>query len=229
MYADGINRRSLQETLNLFHGSKSGLQGIIQPHFRSARKRCDFGQGFYMGTKRQQAEMLVAGHEAPILYSLKFDPVGLDCLELNDMAWALFVAYNRGHLPGPQNEQLCAALSDIAQGVDFIVGPIADDRMNHVLKEFFAGNITDLALLHCLRDMDLGTQYVAVTEKACRQISILEEHALTGDEMAQFKNQADEIFRSGVQLVRQVTREYRRSGEYFDEILAKISRELEGE
>ena len=31
----------------LYHGSKSGIKGSIEP---KSRKQCDFGQGFYMGT-----------------------------------------------------------------------------------------------------------------------------------------------------------------------------------
>lgn len=229
MFTDGISRRPLHETLSLYHGSKSGLQGDIQPHFRSARKTCDFGRGFYMGTKRRQAETLIAGHRSPILYSIRLDPKNLACLHLDGMAWALFVAYNREHLYGAQNERLRTFLSGIAKDADLIAGPIADDRMNYVLKQFFAGDITDAVLLHCMRDMDLGTQYVAVTERACGQITVVDEHALTSDETAQLMEQANGIYRAGIQLVQQVRREYRRTGEYFDDILEKISRELEGE
>ncbi len=34
------------ETVTLYHGSKSGIRGAIAP---ISRKRCDFGKGFYMG------------------------------------------------------------------------------------------------------------------------------------------------------------------------------------
>lgn len=35
------------EIVTLYHGSKSGIKGNIAP---VSRNRCDFGQGFYMGT-----------------------------------------------------------------------------------------------------------------------------------------------------------------------------------
>ena len=36
----------------LYHGSKSGIEGNIEPKSRS---KCDFGKGFYMGTEPGQA------------------------------------------------------------------------------------------------------------------------------------------------------------------------------
>ena len=36
------------ETITLYHGSKSGICGKIAP---KSRKHCDFGTGFYMGTE----------------------------------------------------------------------------------------------------------------------------------------------------------------------------------
>lgn len=39
------------ETVTLYHGSKSGIRGKIAP---ISRERCDFGKGFYMGTDRIQ-------------------------------------------------------------------------------------------------------------------------------------------------------------------------------
>ena len=51
------------------------------------------------------------------------------------------------------------------QGV-FFVGYIANDRMYTELARFFNGTITDMALLKCLSVLDLGKQYVAITQKA---------------------------------------------------------------
>ena len=40
----------------LYHGSKNGIKGEIQP---SSRKHCDFGTGFYMGTEPEQPLTLI--------------------------------------------------------------------------------------------------------------------------------------------------------------------------
>lgn len=50
-----INLNSF-DTITLYHGSKGGIRGDIRP---IARPECDFGSGFYMGTKKLQAETLV--------------------------------------------------------------------------------------------------------------------------------------------------------------------------
>ena len=44
---------------------------------------------------------------------------------------------------------------------------IANDRMFFVIDNFFIGNITDAALINSLSALELGKQYVAVTQKGC--------------------------------------------------------------
>lgn len=53
------------ENVLLYHGSRGGIQGDIRPN---SRPRCDFGQGFYMGTNPLQAKSLVASDTAPYFY-----------------------------------------------------------------------------------------------------------------------------------------------------------------
>ena len=66
-----------------------------------------------------------------------------------------------------------------------MIGYIANDRMFVVLDRFFNGEITDMALMHSLSALKLGKQYVALTEKACEKIEILDEHRLTEDDRLQ--------------------------------------------
>ena len=47
---------------------------------------------------------------------------------------------------------------------------------------FFNGEITDMALVNNLSALKLGRQYVALTEKACKKIRILDEQKLTEDD-----------------------------------------------
>ena len=47
------------------------------------------------------------------------------------------------------------------------------------LSRFFNKTLTDTALVHCLSALDLGKQYVAITEKACKQIKVLKEESLS--------------------------------------------------
>ena len=54
----------------------------------------------------------------------------------------------------------------MADGYDLIIGYIANDRMYTELSRFFNRTLTDVALINCLSALDLGKQYVAVSEKA---------------------------------------------------------------
>lgn len=176
---------SLLNKVSLFHGSKSGLKGEIKP---ISRERCDFGAGFYMGTDVWQPLTLVYNFEKPILYTLDFDMPDLNVLHLKpDLTWALTFAYYRGKLEPFKDHPIYRAIQEYGSGYDVIVGPIADDRMFIVLDRFFNGDITDQALIHCLSGLDLGYQYVAVTEKACGQIKVQSERELGMEEKENLK------------------------------------------
>ena len=49
----------------LYHGSKSGIEGKIEPKSRS---QCDFGKGFYMGTDPSQALTLICDYDKSKYY-----------------------------------------------------------------------------------------------------------------------------------------------------------------
>ncbi len=58
---EGSHIFDTNESVTLYHGSKSGIRGAIAP---ISRKRCDFGKGFYMGTDRTQ-QMKLMGSKRP--------------------------------------------------------------------------------------------------------------------------------------------------------------------
>ena len=76
----------------------------------------------------------------------------------------------------------------MADGYDVIVGYIANDRMYTELSRFFNKTLTDVALINCLSALDLGKQYVAISEKACKQIKVLKEEPLSQLELALLKD-----------------------------------------
>lgn len=55
---------------------------------------------------------------------------------------------------------------------DLVIGSIANDRMFFVIDNFFIGNITDATLINSLSALELGKQYVAVTQKGCDAVRI---------------------------------------------------------
>lgn len=205
------------EKIRLFHGSRSGLNGPIAP---ISRDKCDFGTGFYMGTVVWQPLTLIHNEESPVLYTVELDLSDLRVLELGaDLTWALVIAYYRGKLEKYKDLPLYNAIQSYVSGYDVIKGLIANDRMFVVLDRFFQGDITDAALIHSLMGLELEEQYVAVSEKACSQISVVEERYIDGPECEALKELSFKNRKAGIELVEKVARKYRREGRYFDEIV----------
>ena len=105
------------------------------------------------------------------------------------------------------------------KGCDMIIGYIANDRMFFVLDRFFNGEITDLALINSLSALKLGKQYVALTEKACKKIEVLDERQLTESDRDRLKQESGENRSKGIAMAGEICRKYRRDGRFFDEIL----------
>ena len=208
---------SRPESPVLFHGSKSGITGAIAP---ISRDRCDFGKGFYMGTDPYQPLTLISDFEQSKFYVIRLNLKGLRVLQVRlDIEWAMLVAYNRGKMEEAKGTKLYEHYSNMADGYDVIVGSIANDRMFYVLDNFFLGNITDKALVMSLSALQLGKQYVAVTEKACSHATIEAEIELSYLERVFLRDLSESNRIKGVNLANQICKDYRREGLFFDEIL----------
>ncbi len=205
------------DRLILYHGSKSGIVGDIAP---ISREECDFGQGFYMGTSTLQPLTLVCGEDKPVFYTVELDLSGLKVLEVGiDMDWAMLIAYYRKEMESAKGTEIYEKYSKMADGYDMIVGYIANDRMYTELTRFFNRTLTDAALINCLSALDLGRQYVAVSEKACSQIKIINEIPLQQLELSALIDLSAARRKEGIALAEEIEVEYRRVGKFFDEIL----------
>ena len=203
--------------LILYHGSKSGIKGAIAP---KSREWCDFGKGFYMGTDPYQPLTLISDFEQSRFYIISLDLTNLRVLTVNpDIEWAMLVAFNRGKMESARGTRSYNHYAEMAKGYDVIVGSIANDRMFYVLDNFFLGNITDKALVMSLSALQLGKQYVATTEKACRQTAIEADIELSYMERVFLRDMGESNRVKGVNLANEICRDYRREGLYFDEIL----------
>ena len=210
-YADTDNR------LILYHGSKKGITGDVAP---ISREECDFGRGFYMGTSTLQPLTLICNEDKPKFYAVELDLTGLKVLTVDiGMDWAMLIAYHRKEMESAKGTAVYEKYAHMADGYDVIIGYIANDRMYTELFRFFNKTLTDVALIHCLSALDLGKQYVAISEKACRQISILKEEPLSPLELALLKDMSAERRKEGVALAEEIEVKYRREGKFFDEIL----------
>lgn len=203
-----------------YHGSKKGITGDIAP---ISREECDFGQGFYTGTDTLQPLTLVCAEDKPKFYTVDFDLSNLKILEVDiGMDWAMMIAYYRKQMERVKGSPIYEKYAHFADGYDVIVGYIANDRMYTELARFFNGTITDVALLKCLSALDLGKQYVAITQKACDQIKILEERDLHLLERLALQDKSVERRAEGIVLADEIVKQYRREGKFFDEILGGI-------
>ena len=205
------------EVVTLYHGSKSGIVGDIAP---ASREHCDFGKGFYMGTEKSQPLTLICNYENAKLYTVQVDLSGLKILDIEvGIDWALLVAYNRGKMEQVKGTAIYNRIAEMADGCDMLIGFIANDRMFVVLDRFFKGEITDEALIHSLSALKLGKQYVALTEKACKQIKIIDERVLTEADREKLRIESEDNRSKGIALADEICRQYRRDGRFFDEIL----------
>ena len=203
----------------LYHGSKSGIIGKIEPKSRS---QCDFGKGFYMGTDPSQALTLICDYDKSKFYIVSVDTTNLNTIEvLADIEWAMLVAYHRGRMETIKGTPLYEKYCKMSKDKDIIIGSIANDRMFYVIDNFFIGNITDAALVGSLSALQLGKQYVAVTQKGCDAIRIEAEIELSHLERLFIQEVAEANRAKGVSLANSICKNYRREGLFFDEILEK--------
>ena len=49
------------------------------------------------------------------------------------------------------------------ENIDYVIAPIADNRMYRIINSFIDGEITDEQCKHCLAATNLGNQYVLLT------------------------------------------------------------------
>ena len=203
----------------LYHGSKSGLSGDIRP---ISRELCDFGRGFYMGTEKNQPLTLICNFPEARLYTVQADLAGLRIMELEvGIDWALLIAWHRGKMEAARGSDIYRKYAGMLNGFDMIVGYIANDRMFVVLDRFFSGEITDIALINSLSALKLGKQYVALNEKACRQIEVVNEEIISDAERNALRLSGEEHRREGIRQAEDICRKHRRDGRFFDEIVGE--------
>ena len=206
-----------EDRIILYHGSKFGIEGNIAP---ISREKCDFGAGFYMGTDPLQPLTLICDFEKSKFYIVSLSLDNLSNIEIPaDLSWAMFVAFNRGKMDSIKGTKFFQKYQKINLNKDLITGYIANDRMFYVLDNFFLGNITDQALIKSLSALQLGKQYVAISQKACDAVRIEKEISISYLERKFIKDISEENRIKGISIANEICKNYRREGLFFDEIL----------
>ena len=202
----------------LFHGAKSEIDGEISVYY--GRQNNDFGQGFYTGESYEQAISFVSGFDHSSVYYFSFDDKNLKCKKYEvNQDWMMTIAYYRGTLDEYKNHPKIQSLVQESRDCDYIIAPIADNRMFQIINSFIAGELTDEQCKHCLAATNLGMQYVFISEKAVSQVKMIERCYISNSEREYFKNIRLEESKLGDDKVRLAKRQYRGQGCYIDEIL----------
>ena len=202
----------------LFHGAKSEIDGEID--IRRGRYNNDFGQGFYTGESYEQAISFVSGFDHSSVYYIRFDNKNLKCKRYEvDQEWMMTIAYYRGALDEYRNHPIIKKLIEQSRDCDYIIAPIADNRMFQIINSFIAGELTDEQCKHCLAATNLGMQYIFISEKAVSQAKLIERCYISNNEREYYKNVRLEESKLGDNKVKLARKQYRGKGRYIDEIL----------
>ena len=203
----------------LFHGSKGEIKGDIDVNF--GRGNNDFGKGFYTGESYEQAVSFISTYDDPSVYFMFFDDSDLKCKRYSvDREWMMTIAYYRETLDKYENHPLIKKIIAESRDCDYIVAPIADNKMFETINEFIEGNLTDEQCKHCLAATNLGMQYVFLTEKAASRLKIVERCYVCDKEREHYKKLKEDYRKLGNDKVKLAKAQYRGVGKYIDEVLA---------
>lgn len=203
----------------LFHGAKSAIKGELNVHI--GRVNNDLGQGFYAGESYEQAISFISGFEKSSVYFLDFNNQNLKCKKYEvNQEWMMTIAYYRGVLEAYESHPVVKRLIDQSRDCDYIIAPIADNRMFQIINSFIDGEITDEQCKHCLAATHLGSQYVFISDRAIEQVKLIERCYVANNEKEYYKNIRTEDTKLGEDKVKLAKIQYRGKGKYIDEILS---------
>lgn len=155
----------------LFHGSNTD---ITQIELSKCRPNKDFGKGFYLTTIREQAVRMAqrvarmyGGSPTLNIYDFdnsadKLGTLNIRHFDSPSVEWAKFVITNRNatKLKDPQED------SNIDGRFDLVIGPIANDDLALLFRQFSEGTISVETLVSEMKFKKLTDQYSFHSEKA---------------------------------------------------------------
>lgn len=203
----------------LTHASKSEIIGNLSVN--KGRENNDFGHGFYCGDSYDKSIAFVYRFQNSSVYFLDFDPKGLKETRFNvDIRWMIAIAYFRGKLNEYGNHPLIESVVSEVRNADFVVAPIADNRMFQIIDTFINGEITDEQCEHCLAATNLGMQYVFLNEKALKRVNLLERCYISSAERETCQSEQEDLQRTGNDKSKLARIQYKGKGKYLGEILS---------
>lgn len=162
----------------LYHGSNTDIKEI---NLAMCRPYKDFGQGFYLTVLKEQAEKMAnrvariyGGTPILNIYMIDDSFRQIDDLNIKDFGtetseeWARFVRNNRNRKFVNFSDTEC----NFDNKYDIVIGPIADDNMALLFRQYENGVITFQNMLNGIIYKKTSNQYSFHTNKA---ISLLKK------------------------------------------------------
>lgn len=152
--------------MKLYHGSNTIIEQIDLSRCKPYK---DFGQGFYLTEIREQAEQMARRTSAiyggePVVTEFEFDETALNVLSVKmfeepSEEWALFVMANRSrnHIQP-------------THGFDIVIGPVADDTIATLFRNFDDGIIDLPMLVNGLKYKKFSSQYLFHSVEAIKYL-----------------------------------------------------------
>lgn len=216
LYKDDIRNNHILLT----HASKNEIIGDID--YQYGRINNDFGKGFYCSDSYQNSLSFVSRFKDSCVYFIDFDPTGLKGYKFDvNRDWMLTIAYFRGTLNKYKNHIIIKNLIEPILNLDYIIAPIADNRMFQIIDTFIEGEITDEQCRHCLAATNLGYQYVFINNNAVKNLKILERCFISNSEKEYYQKEQINFLNTGNDKAKLARIKYKRKGKgkYIEEIL----------
>ena len=160
--------------MRLYHGSNMPITGI---DLSRCRPNKDFGSGFYLSPDKTAAEKMA--HRtvkrfggSPHVMTYEFDETDMGSLVLRrfekpSVEWALFVMANRRGGADAQEHNL-------DNKFDIVVGPIANDDLALLFRQFTRGLLTVEMLMREMQYKELTVQYSFHTQQSVSLLKLIE-------------------------------------------------------
>lgn len=206
------------DSLLLSHGSRVNIKGNIRLDVSGDSN--DFANGFYCGENLKQAGMFVSGEPESSLYIIEFEPIGLDMKKFNvSTDWMLAVAYYRETIDEYKNSDRIQELIGEIESCDFIIAPIADNRMFQIIDAFTDNQITDVQCRHALSATNLGYQFVMKDKEAVANIKILKHLYLCSAEKNKYLTLGQEESNTSLNKALLAKKRFEGEGRYIRDIM----------
>lgn len=225
-----LNEITWQETLDEYrksnikvctHGARTYIKGDIRLDVNNESN--DFAEGFYIGQDISQAGMFVGQEPNSSLYFLTFDILDLSVASFDvDVNWMLAVGLYRNKLDDYREHPRLKQIADEVDNCDYVLAPIADNKIFEVIDSFTEGEITDLQCLYALSATHLGYQYVLKTQKALDHLEIIHHLYYCALEKSLYNKESDIETNTSNNKAIIAKKKYKGQGQYINEILGDI-------